>query len=228
VNRLAEKIRSARLKAKISEKDLAKKCGVSVSYLIQIESGKKVINEQVANSILAVLGEQMDFINPELQAAQESEKRQKPVQESKPVEKPSTFAPTDQWKSALSNIVKSVPIYDMSSWKVLGSKNHPVIDNKVEGMNGDKLLYVKVTDNDASGLRIKLNDLIFVLEQSEFGKGGIYLMEYQNKKIIRQIMKVNNKEYSLIKGGSGDSEIVDGKKLKLIGKCLSVSFDLKG
>ncbi len=41
MNRLAEKIKKARLNAKLTEKELAKKCGLSVNYIIQIESGKK-------------------------------------------------------------------------------------------------------------------------------------------------------------------------------------------
>ena len=49
MNRVAQKIKDARLKSGMSEKQLAKKCGLSVSYILQIETGKKIINEKMAD-----------------------------------------------------------------------------------------------------------------------------------------------------------------------------------
>lgn len=230
MNRLAEKIKNARIAAKMTEKELAQKSGVSLSYLLQVESGKKVISEKIADQILAALNEKVEFIDPAIEAKLTAETQQvaakkvTPVQES--LKSKNHVVPTGQWQDALAGIVKRVPIYDLVRWENIGFKEHPVIDNKVEGYNGEKLLYVKVTNNQASGLRIKMNDLVFVLEGNEIGKNGIYLLEYQNKRVIRQVMKVNNREYSLILGGATEPEIVDSKKIKVIGKCLSVLFEL--
>ncbi|MBF4692703.1 helix-turn-helix domain-containing protein [Fusibacter ferrireducens] len=231
MNRLAEKIKNARIAANLTEKELAQKSGVSISYLLQVESGKKVISEKIADQILSSLGEKIEFIDPKLEAQEKAS--EKPMENKKVASKQQEqskskdhVVPTGQWQDALSGIVKRIPIYDLVRWENVGYKEHPVIDNKVEGYNGDKLLYVKVTNNQVSGLRIKMNDLVFVLESHEIGKNGIYLLEYQNKRIIRQVMKVNNRELSLIQGGATEAEIVEQKKVKVIGKCLRVSFDL--
>ena len=65
MNRLAVKIKEARIKAGLTEKQLAKKCGLSVSYIIQIESGKKIVNESVADKILKSLGTTEEFVKEE-------------------------------------------------------------------------------------------------------------------------------------------------------------------
>ena len=70
MNRLAVKIKEARIKAKMSEKDLAKACGQNINYILQIESGKKVINEKIAEQILKILGEKIDLFQD-----QEEEKK---------------------------------------------------------------------------------------------------------------------------------------------------------
>ncbi|GAU77264.1 helix-turn-helix transcriptional regulator [Fusibacter sp. 3D3] len=230
MNRLAEKIKNARIAAKLTEKELAQKSGVALSYLLQVESGKKVINEKIADQILSSLGEKIEFIDPDLEV--KSEPVKSPLETKKIVNTQEQskgkihITPTGQWQDALSGIVKRVPIYDLVRWETIGYKEHPVIDNKVEGYNGEKLLYVKVTNNQVSGLRIKMNDLVFVLEAHEVNKNGIYLLEYQNKRIIRQVMKINNREFSLIQGGATEAEIVDQRAFSVIGKCLSVSFEL--
>lgn len=230
MNRLAEKIKNARIAAKLTEKELAQKSGVSISYLLQVESGKKVISEKIADQILSSLGEKIEFIDPKLEAKEEAVKNpleaRKIVSKQEPSKSKNHVIPTGQWQDALSGIVKRIPIYDLVRWENIGYKEHPVIDNKVDGYNGEKLLYVKVTNNQVSGLRIKMNDLVFVLESHEVGKNGIYLLKYQNKRIIRQVIKVNNREFSLIQGGATEAEIVDRKQIEVMGKCLSVSFDL--
>ncbi len=230
MNRLAEKIKNARIAANLTEKELAQKSGVSISYLLQVESGKKVISEKIADQILSSLGEKIEFIDPKLEEKTKPVKSQvitqKNVNTQSQSKNTSHVVPTGQWQDALSGIVKRIPIYDLVRWENVGYKEHPVIDNKVEGHNGEKLLYVKVTNNQVSGLRIKMNDLVFVLEAHEVGKNGIYLLEHQNKRMIRQVVKVSNRELSITQGGGADAEIVNRNQVKIMGKCLSVFFDL--
>ena len=227
MNRLAEKIKKARIDAKLTEKELAQKCGLTVSYILQIESGKKVINEQIADKILKSLGEKMEFITPEDEKkVSEAAKAKVPENKNKIKAVEKLTQPTEQWQNALAGIVQRVFIHDQDNWDILGFREFPVIEGKVEGYGRDKLLYLSVKESDLGGLRLRVGDLILVNLLAEINKTGVYLIEYKNKKIIRKIMKVNNKEFSLMKGNQGEAEIASIGSIRIIGKCTRVEFEL--
>ena len=58
MSRLGETIRAARVKAKMTEKALAKKCGLAESVIKDIESGRRIASERQTQQILKVLGVQ--------------------------------------------------------------------------------------------------------------------------------------------------------------------------
>lgn len=227
-NRIAMKIQEARLKAKMTEKELAKKCGLTANYIIQIESGKKVINEKVAENILKVLGEKPDILI--LEASAEERNLSKPVEKPKKEKEVEFYdiKPTEQWSDALANIIKKFPIYEVSSNKVVGYKELPVLGKKVEGYNWDKILFVQATDNEMEGFRINKNDIIMVQLTNEIQNNSIYLFEMANKKMIRQLRKESNNKV-VISTGAKEKEpmTTDLSKIKIIGKCVKVEFALK-
>jgi len=175
MNRIALKIKEARQKAKMSEKDLAKKCGLSASYIIQIESGKKVINEKAAEKILKALGEKAEIVN-QLDVPEEKPQR---VKEDKPkVEKREVFQPvepTEQWSDALANIIKKFPVYEMTSNKVVAHKELPILSKKIDGYHWEKLMFCQVNDNEMESLRIKKNDVAMICMTNEIHNNSIYL-----------------------------------------------------
>lgn len=229
MNRVAKKIKEARAKAKMTEKELAKKCGLSVSYIIQIESGKKVVNEKVAEKILKVLGEKLEFLNQEDSATQKSVDTgsNKKTVESKPKEQFYNIKPTEQWSDALANIIKKFPIYEVSSNKVVGHKELPILNKKIEGYNWEKILFVKSQDNVMEAFRIKKNDVIMVQLTNEIQNGSIYLIEMNNKRMIRQLQKKPSRKVMIItEPNENNSDIRDLNKIKVIGKCVKVEFNL--
>lgn len=229
MNRVAKKIKEARAKAKMTEKELAKKCGLSVSYIIQIESGKKVVNEKVAEKILKVLGEKLEFLNQEDSATQKSVDTgsNKKKVENKPKEQFYNIKPTEQWSDALANIIKTFPIYEVSSNKVVGHKELPILNKKIEGYNWEKILFVKSQDNVMEAFRIKKNDVIMVQLTNEIQNGSIYLIEMNNKRMIRQLQKKPSKKVMIItEPNENNSDIRDLNKIKVIGKCVKVEFNL--
>ena len=48
MSRLGDTIRAARLKAKLSEKALGRKCGLAESYIKDLESGRKIVSDEQA------------------------------------------------------------------------------------------------------------------------------------------------------------------------------------
>ena len=56
MSRLGDMIKQERLRAGWSHKQLAKKSGVSESFLVEVEAGTKIIADTQATRILKVLG----------------------------------------------------------------------------------------------------------------------------------------------------------------------------
>ncbi len=220
------KIKEARLKAKMTEKQLAKKCGVAESFIVQVESGKKVINEKTAENILSKLGVKMESIIQEGAPEEKAEKPKVTKQESKPKEEFNPIQPNEQWSDALANIIKKYPIYALDTNKIVGHKDLPVLDKKVEGYKWDKLFFVKYSGDDLNELRIKKNDTIMIYMNTEIQNNKVYLVEMNNQKLVRQLKKESSK-ITLIKGPLDQDPIsVDISKLKVVGKCVRVEFEV--
>lgn len=224
MNRMAIKIKEARIKAGLSEKELAKKCGLSVNYIIQIESGKKIINEKAADNILKSLGEKVEMLE-DLSAKEEKEIVAKPVK--KPTQTVNyAINPSPQWESALAGVLKKYAIVDCYTDKVIGYKELPIIGKKVEGHNPDRLLFVQASNNEMESLRVKRGDVVTVMMTSEVENNQLYVLEISGKRIIRQLRRENNK-LRLSKGAiEFDDQLIDLKTAHIIGKCIKVEFDL--
>lgn len=228
MNPIAKKIKESRLKANMSEKDLAKKCGVAPSYIIQIESGKKIINEKTAETILAVFGEKVGFDFQD--AAEENrEAEQKAVKKEAVKVQPSFYEvePTDQWAGALANIIKKFPVYEVASQKVVGHKELPILGKKVEGIAWDKLRFVRATDNELEAARIKKGDTVMISDMKEVQGKGVYLIEMNQKTMLRIVYKESANKLIVTKGVKDEpTETVEFSKVKVIGKAVRVEFDL--
>ena len=226
MNRMAIKIKEARLKAKMSEKELAQACGQNINYILQIESGKKVINEKIAEDILKILGEKMDFFQdvPETQAEPVVVK---PIGKSTP---PKTadlgITPNDAWSGALSGVIKNFPVIEEVRGNVVASKELSIIGKKIEGVHHEKIGFVKVTDSDMPKLRIAKGDILTIHLMGEIQSQGIYFFEFGHKKLIRQLIKSQNNKVLFSRGPSEPETEVDVKNIKVIGKVIKVEFYL--
>ncbi len=226
MNRLAIKIKEARLKAKMSEKELAQACGQNINYILQIESGKKVINEKIAEDILKILGEKVDFFQdvPETKA---EPALIKPV--AKPVQSKSAdlgITPNDAWSGALSGVIKNFPVIEEVRGNVVASKELSIIGKKIEGVHHEKIGFVKVTDSDMPKLRIAKGDILTIHLMGEIQSQGIYYFEFGQKKMIRQLIKSQNNKVLFSRGPSEPETEVDVKNIKVIGKVIKVEFYL--
>lgn len=226
MNPVAKKIQEARLKAKMSEKELAKKCGVAPSYIIQIESGKKIVNEETAERILAVFGEKVGFDFAEKISHEEAETRVVKKEAPKQAEF-YNISPTDQWAGALANIIKEFPIFEVASSKVVGKKELPVLGKKVEGIPWDKALFVRADDDFLSPSRILKGDVLFIHQMKEYSGRGVYLIEHNQKRQLRVLSKESSNTTALSDGSSGAPKLIlENAKFKILGKCLRVEFTI--
>lgn len=230
MNRLAIKIKEARLKAKMSEKDLAKACGQNINYILQIESGKKVINEQIAEQILKILGEKIETFQDAVEtekpapAPNTAQKQLNNQSVKKSLDTPVT--PNDQWMDALSGVIRSFPITDEMNGKVLAQKELLLISKKIEGISVDKVSFIKVTSEDMPELRIMKGDVVLLQQITDFASPGIYYFEYQGRKQLRFLSKIQNNILGAGSTAFGSDFSDDLKKFKIMGKAIKVEFML--
>ena len=115
MSRLGETIRSARIQAKMTEKALAKKCGMAEGVIKDIESGRRIVSDDQAQRILKILGVE-NPVSAELEVAQEPEAplRPRPRPYKLPVSEPEPQPNGDNsaWLDALGGVVKRVPVTD--------------------------------------------------------------------------------------------------------------------
>jgi len=220
MNRLAVKIKEARISAGLTEKELAKKCGLSVSYIIQVESGKKIVNESVADKILKSLGTKEEFVKEEKVIAKPKKTKSAPKpQETIPVQ------PNQTWADALAGVIKKYPIYELYTNKIADYKELPIISKKVEGHHPDKIMFVKSPNDEMEAFRIKKDDVLTVSITKDIQNYCIYLFEIDGKKMIRQLSKEANKKVKLSKCANDNSAMtVDISKIKVLGKVIKNEF----
>lgn len=228
MNRLAIKIKEARLKAKMSEKDLAKACGQNINYILQIESGKKVINEQIAENILKILGEKVEFFGDVESPKQNpvSSTQVKPSSTKMNTPPVQAITPNEEWQGALAGIIKSYPIQEERSAKVVGYKDLPILSKKIDGFHYEKVIFIKVTDSELTKYRIQKQDLVMVVLANEIQGQGVYYIEVNRVKMIKYIVKTQNNK-CIYSNGSSDTEVEgDLKDIKILGRVVKVEFNV--
>lgn len=227
MSRVGKKIQEERLKKNITPKELGKKCGVTESFILDIESGKKIVNEKLLSQISKVLGVNLEE-NISLESSKEETNPKKVLQEQ-PVAsftKRSKVEPLAQWGEAFANIIKRVPIYDMELKEVQGYKNFPIIDNKVEGFHPDKLIYINVADDQLSQYRIKKGDRCLIYLNHELINGSFQLLEYDEKKYLRRVKKIEGNKVQLLKGNHDEKAVVkELKEIKILGRLIRQEID---
>lgn len=222
MNRLAQKIKDARIKAKMTEKELATKAGIQLSYLLQVESGKKVINEQIAEKILSVMGEEIHFIPEDQPEPEKSKTKATPVRESvKPI------TPNAQWESVLAGVIQRYPVTGEVSGKVLEFKELSIVHKKIDGIHFEKIMFVKVEVSELPQLRIKKGDVISLHLMNTVENDSVYYLEVGGVRQIRMVRMDSSRKLLLLKSMNDPSpQIFDPLEVKVIGKCVKVEFYL--
>lgn len=232
MSRVGEKIKSAREKSGISQKALAKKLGVAEKFLNEVETGRKVVQESFIDRAAKVLNVDLNDISMVVTDEDLMEERKaqntikSTVKENKV--KAKTLGETSAvWTEAFSSVLKKVPIYDYSLKNVLGGKELPIYSNKVEGYPSDKVLYIKVEDNDMAGFRIMTGDIVLGHLVKDVNNSGIFLISHNGKRVIRQIKSLGNSKVLLISNkGTVITETVALNSIDIIAKLERVEITL--
>lgn len=229
MSRIGEQIKEARIKQNLTQKQLAKKIGVAEKYIQEIETGVKIINQDILDKIIKLLDTQINdsviFENYE-----EDFKEPVPVKPIKRIEpKKLELKEENQeiWTNALSGVLADIPVFDYELNKPITTKQLPVISKKIDNQPKDKVLFIKVMDNDMSGFRIYKYDIAFSVYTHEVENDTICLLEYQGERMIRQVQKLDNNKILLISNpGSVRTETAALKEINILAKLLKVEFIL--
>ncbi|MBP1743420.1 MAG: DNA-binding protein [Firmicutes bacterium] len=218
MSRVGDKIKNIRMSTGMSQKQLAKKLGVAESFVKEVETGSKIINQDLVDRISKVLGKDINDITMSFEdQAYEEEKVKKPAAASVRKDKPEQVS--DVWNEAFASVIKSLPVYNYSLTKVLGAKQMPILNNRIEGHNQDKVFYLEIEDDDMIGFRIAKGDLAFAVSTNEFFNNSISLIQYGDKRVVRQLQRLDNSKALIISNkGSVVTETVSVKDVKVIAK----------
>ncbi|BDC03196.1 XRE family transcriptional regulator [Clostridium perfringens] len=223
MSRVGERIKEAREKSGMTQKALAKKLGVAEKFVNEVETGRKIINESLISKVSKVLNTDLNDINMVVtdEELQKELKAEKQVRQTKPAEV------NEVWNQAFGSVLKNVPIYDYSLTQVKGYKQLATASNKIDGHTANKVFYLRIENNDMTGYRIQENDLALCYSIKEMENNSICLVEFNGKRVIRQIKKLDNVKALLISNnGSMRTETANIKEVKAIAKLYRIEFDL--
>ena len=242
MSRLGDLIRLERTRQGLTHKQVARKCGVSDKYLMEVEAGTRIIADDQARRILKTMGMQehteadfsLDDIAatvdlqsaiPNLGKAPEPAKKAAPEKEA-PVAEAGTPVAGSIWLDALSGVLKHVPIYN-AVMKEVGHRLLPITNGKIEGAAPDKVYYFKAPDNELRGFRVQQGDLLLVVPAQAAVDGAIMLLQTPQGRVLRKVKRVNDYQAMLQKyENSCESEIKNYNEITFVGRCVRLEAEL--
>lgn len=230
-------IKNARNKKSLSLKELAKKSGVTEQYLMDIESGKKIPNQNLIESISKALGISIDLLEPSyfsqyFEADDDKEELRLPKQKSmdrKPSEADNSIS------SALSKAVRKIPVIDkITSIKdfpdkkdIIDYKYEPVFQNKGSNVNSGEFVYYIVQDNAMSNSRILKGDLALIFITDSIRNGDIILYTDKNRTFLRRITYLDKEDILLYSDNYEYQPALSNlKNIHIIGKVVRIEFKI--
>ena len=236
MSRIGQEINKLRQQKGLSPKQLAKKLGVSEGFVLDIETGKKIINDDMIGKVSKAL----DFELGPIGLFASDDKVQAPIDNTSsrtttgtgvPANaalKASTQQPIQEvWDDAFGNILKTIPIYDYRMDKVIDKKLLPIEKNKVEGFQKEKVFYLNIEDSDMAGFRIFKGDRALSVLTNEIASDGIYFVEYSGTRAVRQVKRLQADKLLLIcnKGGL-ITETISTKDIKVLARLIKLEIVL--
>lgn len=229
MSRVGEKIKRAREENKMTQKQLAKKLGVSESFINEVEVGRKIINENMITKVSKVLNKNINDIGMSVEEEAGNSREVPSV-----YDKQSKTAPKEEvkdiWNKAFGDVMRNVPVYDYTLKNLKGYREMAVHSNKIEGFNQDKVFFLEISDEDMAGYRIQKGDIAFCAAIKEIENNSICFVEYKGIRAVRAVKKLDNTKVLLLNNSRGDvrTETLNIKDIKPLGKLLKLEITLKG
>jgi len=220
MTRLGEAIHQARNAQNMSAKALAKRTGVTEKFIIEVENGSRIINEETAKRILNALGTQETMMNAfsEPEAVKTEPVKKAPA----PREKEQV---SEVWQNALGGILRKVPVMDMAQ-NIKGYVSMATEDGKLLGYTPDKVIYVLAPDQAMQGFRIRKGDRVLIVPVHELTDGAVMLIELGGVRMLAKAARTGDRFTLLRLEHELETRRTDGSDIKVLGKAVKVEFDL--
>ena len=242
MSRLGDLIRLERTRQGLTHKQVARKCGVSDKYLMDVEAGTRIIADDQARRILKAMGmtqqTESDFTLDDIAATVDLQSAvpqlTKAVETKKPAKTEKTEEKTESdpgvagsiWLDALSGVLKHVPVYN-AVMKEVGHRLLPITNGKIEGASPDKVFYFMAPDNDLRGFRVQRGDLLLVVPAQAAVDGAIMLLQTPQGRVLRKVKRYNDYQAMLQKYDDAfESELKNYNELTFVGRCVRLEAEL--
>ena len=244
MSRLGDLIRTERLRAKMTPKQVAKKCGVAESYIIAVEAGTRIIADDQARRILKTIGlreqTEADFSLDDIAAtvdlaaaapAMAQSVAAKPRTPSRLV-RPDEDAPAEKdsgvtgsvWLDALTSVLKRVPVMN-AVMKPVDHRLVPIQGGKIEGANPDKVFYYLAPDDSMRGFRIHAGDIALIVPAQSPVDGAVMLIEHNSHRYLRKVKKLDGFQVLLQSyDREYDAETVQLSECSFIGRVVKLEI----
>lgn len=242
MSRLGDLIRTERIRQKLTAKQVARKCGVSESYLLAVEAGTRIIADEQARRILRSIGlkqqNEAEFTLDDIAATVDLVQVQPRMAEAAARPKPKEaekVAGTEEkdegvagsvWLDALQSVLKRVPVMN-AVMKPVSYKLVPVENGRIEGANPDKVFFYLVPDDSMRGFRIHRGDLVLTVPAQSPVDGAIMLMNYKEHRYLRKI-KILDDQRVLLQNYDKEYEAETAyiNEIGFLSRCVQVIFEL--
>ena len=241
MSRLGDLIRTERIRRKLTPKQVAKKCGVSESYLLAVEAGTRIIADDQARRILKTMGlkqqTEAEFTLDDIAATVDLVQVQPKMAEAlkkKPEKKEAELAASSQeesvagsvWLDALQSVLKRVPVMN-AVMKPVSYQLVPVENGRIEGANPDKVFFYLAPDDSMRGFRIHRGDIVLTVPAQSPVDGAVMLLNYKEHRYLRKI-KVLDDHTVLLQSYDREyeAETASMSDIGFISRCVKVTFEL--
>jgi transcriptional regulator with XRE-family HTH domain len=239
MSRIGQEINKLRLQKGMTQKQLAKKLGVSEGFVLDIESGRKIISDDMIGRVSKALDFELGPIglfaseNVNVPEKSDAERSTKPrmsgvAHRSAEATQKTPLQPVQEvWDDAFGNILKTVPVYGYRMDKLIDKKLLPIEKNKVDGFQKDKVFFLNIEDSEMSGFRILKGDRAFSLLTDVIENDGIYLIEYNETRAVRQVKRLQGDKLLLVcNKGNLITETVGIKDIKVLARLIKLEISL--
>lgn len=242
MSRLGDLIRTERVRQKLTPKQVAKKCGVSESYLLAVEAGTRIIADDQARRILKAIGlkqqTEAEFTLDDIAATVDLvqvQPKMAAVAARKPEKKEAEVVATSVeesvagsvWLDALASVLKRVPVMN-AVMKPVSYKLVPVENGRIEGANPEKVFFYLAPDDSMRGFRIHQGDIVLTVPANSPVDGSIMLLNYNEHRYLRKIKVLDDHTVMLQHyDREYEAETVPINEIGFISRCVQVTFELQ-
>jgi transcriptional regulator with XRE-family HTH domain len=243
MSRLGDLIRTERIRQKLTPKQVARKCGVSESYLLAVEAGTRIIADDQARRILKSIGlkqqTEAEFtlddiaatvdlaqVQPRLVQAVQQKPRKSEAELAASTEDKDESVAGSVWLDALQSVLKRVPVMN-AVMKPVGYQLVPVENGRIEGANPDKVFFYLAPDDSMRGFRIHRGDIVLTVPAQSPVDGAIMLMNYKEHRYLRKVKILDDQKVLLQSyDREYEAETVFINEIGFLSRCVKVTFEL--